>query len=534
MKKKRQLERENDKKTIKINIAMSILLVGVLSFISIGYALYGQTLNLRGTTTFNPQGKIAITNVSLVSSKNVKDGSIPAFTDDSVDFNLTFEKAEGSTEEDYQAVYSITIDNGTFYGYDFNLANFQPIIKNSSGIEVDPNYLQYSLDGINLGDTIPAGETVTFTLTLDFTPEEDDTYSVDGNMNTQLEEQPHGSVLGSIPENATANLKESENNNLAPVTVTVINSYQSPRTFTLGITDASHFELVDASGNALNSYTIEGGTTNEYTIYIKRVANAKYSEDTYNTNITLSYADVVNSNCGAISIQVDKEEIQDTTPPEISNLTVTVNDATSETTTDNNVGSVTLNWTGTEPESAVKKYYIVVYEGNSATGTTYETTDNNPQYTITGLKDTNYSFKVYGENTKDVAPSSNQISSCNDSYCAKTASTAYTWHYTISLSSSSSNIKSISPTAVNRGKNTTVTITPDSYTSGGGTCGGTSTTEYYTISNTITVKMGGNNMSSGTGAGQYQFTRSTSGTKTGTLKLYGVTGDIEITATASQ
>ena len=156
MKKKRQLERENDKKTIKINIAMSILLVGVLSFISIGYALYGQTLNLRGTTTFNPQGKIAITNVSLVSSKNVKDGSIPAFTDDSVDFNLTFEKAEGSTEEDYQAVYSITIDNGTFYGYDFNLANFQPIIKNSSGIEVDPNYLQYSLDGINLGDTIPA------------------------------------------------------------------------------------------------------------------------------------------------------------------------------------------------------------------------------------------------------------------------------------------------------------------------------------------------------------------------------------------
>lgn len=533
MTKKRQIERENDKKTIKINIAMSILLVVVLSFISIGYALYGQVLNTRGTTTLNPQGKIAITNVSLISSKNVKEGSIPAFTDDSVDFNLTFEKAEGSTEENYQAVYSITIDNGTFYGYAFNLANFQPIIKNSSGIEVDSSYLQYTLDGINLGDTIPAGETVTFTLTLDFTPEEDDTYSVDGNMNTQLEEQPHGSVLGSIPENATADLRESENNDLAPVTVTVINSYQSPRTFTLGITDSSHFELVDANGDGLESFTIEGGTTTEYTIYIKRVANAQYSEDTYNTNITLSYADVINSNCGSISIQVDKEEISDTTPPEISNLTVTINDATSETTTETNVGSVTLNWTGTEPESAVKKYYIVVYEGNSATGTTYETTDNNPQYTITGLKDANYSFKVYGENTKDIVPSSSQISSCDDNYCSKTTSTSYIWHFTISLTSDSTNINSISPTAVNRGKNTTVTITPNSYTSGGGTCGN-STTNYYTISQTITVKMGGNEMSSGTGAGQYQFTRSTSGTKTGTLKLYGVTGDITIKATASR
>ena len=532
MKKKKQKEQENDKKTISINIVMSILLVGVLSFVSIGYALYGQVLNIGGTTTLNPQGKIAITDVTLTSSKNVKDGSIPAFTDDSIDFNLTFEKSEGSTEPNYQAIYSITIDNGTFYDYDFNLSNFQPIITNSSGIEVDPSFLNYTLEGISLGDTIPAGESVTFTMILDFTPEEDDTYSVDGNMDTQLEEQPHGSVLGSIPDNVTVDLRESEGNDLAQLTVTVINSYASPRTITFGINDSSHFALVDANGDALGSFTIEGGTTSEYTIYIKRVAGAIFSEDIYTTNITLSYSDVVNSNCGSLSIEVDKEEIQDTTPPEISNLTVTINEATSETTTDQNVGSVTLNWTGTEAESAVKKYYIVVYEGNSTNGTTYETVDNNSQYTIEGLKDTNYSFKVYGENTKDVMPNSSQISSCNDNYCAKTSSERYDWHFNISLSDDSTNIKSISPTAVNRGKNATVTITPESYSGQG--CGGQTTTEYYTISQNITVEMNGNNMSSGTGAGQYTFTRSTTGTKTGTLRLYGVTGDITITATASQ
>lgn len=41
-------------------------------------------------------------------------------------------------------------------------------------------------------------------------------------------------------------------------------------------------------------------------------------------------------------------------------------------------------------------------------------------------------------------------------------------------------------------------------------------------------------MTEGNGRGQYQFTRATSGNYNGTLNLYGVTGDVEITATASQ
>ena len=361
MKKKVMREKINDKKTIKINIAMSILLVVVLSFISLGYALYGQTLNITGSSTFGIQGKIAITDVTLTSSKNVRSDSIPEFTDDSVDFNLTFEKAEGSTEPNYQAVYSITIDNGTFYNYDFNLGNFQPIIKNSSGVNVDPSYLNYTLEGINLGDSIPAGESVTFTLIMDFTPEEDDTYSVDGEMGTDLVEQPHGTVLGSIPENFEGNLKKSEDKNIVELPVTVINSYQTPRTFSLQITDTSHFQLVDSNGNALSSLTINAGTTQVFTIYVKRVETAKFLSASFTPNIQLSYAEESNVNCGSITLLVDEEEDDDITPPEVSNVTVTTNDATSETTTNNNVGSVTLNWTGTDAESGEEKYYVILY-----------------------------------------------------------------------------------------------------------------------------------------------------------------------------
>ncbi|MEE3342824.1 MAG: fibronectin type III domain-containing protein [Bacilli bacterium] len=516
MRKRKMAMKENDKKTITINIAVSILLVVVLSFISVGYALYGQILNIGGRTTFNPQGKIAIKNVELLSSKNVKDGSIPAFTDDSVDFNLTFEKPEGSTENDYQAVYRISIENGTFYNYEFNLANFQPVITNSSGINVDPSYLTFELNGINIGDNIPASETVTFTLTMNFNPIEDDTYSVDGNLETDdvLEEQPHGSLLGSIPDNATGDLRESLGNDSAEFTVTVINSYQSARTFNLNIGDTAHFKLTNSSGNPLQSFTIEGGTTNTYTFYVRRVDNAVYTSSSLTTNITLSYNDVSNINCGGVTLLVDEQELEDTTPPLISNVTVTQNNATSDNTSNNNVGSVTVSWTGSDPESGVKKYYIVVdngtaYEQNVSSGTSY---------TVTGLADGSHTFKVYGENNDGYKASDDDIANGNTDYCASTSS-SFIWHYTVSLSTSSQYMQALTDTKVNRGYNYTTTLKANA-----------NTNNYtYTLPNTITVSMGGSNISTGTTTGRYQYTNSS-----GALTVYGVTGNISITARATR
>ena len=516
MQKRRIKIKENDKKTIQINIAVSILLVVVLSFISVGYALYGQILNTSGNVTFKTQGKIAITNVELISSKNVKDGSIPAFTDDSVDFNLTFEKGEGSTEENYQAVYSITIDNKTFYNYDFNLANFQPVIKNSSGVNVDPSYLTYSLDGISLGDSIPAGEEVTFTLTLDFAPEEDDTYSVDGNMDTNLEEEPHGSVLGSIPDGATGDLRESLGNDLAQFSITVINSYQSPRTFNLNVGDTAHFKLVNSDGSNLGSFTIDGGTTNTYTFYVKRVDGAIFTNSSLTTNVSLSYNEVSNINCGGITLLVDEQEIKDETPPIISNVTVTQNNATSDDTSNNNVGSLTVSWNGSDAESGVKKYYIVLKNESTGNETTYQQDVSlGTSYTVNGLADGSYSFKVYGENNDGYKASDSDIESGNTNYCASSSSTSYTWHYTVALSSNSQYVKALTNTKVNRGYNYTTTLQAND-NSGNYT---------YSLPTSITVSMGGTNISTGTSAGRYQYTSSS-----GALTVYGVTGNLSITA----
>ena len=105
--------KKGDKVIINTNIVMSILLVVVLSFVSVGYAYYSQRLTINGSVTIKPQGKIAITNVVFTSGTNVKDDINPTFTDNSIDFDLAFEKDEGSQTNTYQAIYNVTSDGDT-------------------------------------------------------------------------------------------------------------------------------------------------------------------------------------------------------------------------------------------------------------------------------------------------------------------------------------------------------------------------------------------------------------------------------------
>jgi len=160
--------KHNDKRIINTNIVMSILLIVVLSFVSLGYAIYNQRLNVNGIATIKTQGTIAITNVELISSSNVPDGVTPTFTDNSIDFDLAFEKQPDSTSEEYKATYSVTIKNDTFYDFDFNVINFEPTIYNSNNEPVSSSLLNVSFEDISIGDKIPAGETVTFKVVFTF------------------------------------------------------------------------------------------------------------------------------------------------------------------------------------------------------------------------------------------------------------------------------------------------------------------------------------------------------------------------------
>lgn len=509
-------KKSNDKRAININIVMSILLVVVLSFISVGYAIYNQRLDVNGTAKVQPQGTIAITNVELVSSINVPEGVNPTFTDNSIDFDLTFQKQAGSTQNNYQAVYSVTITNETFYDFDFNI-NFEPTVYNSNNQPVDPQYLSVTYNGISLGDQIPAGDEVTFDVVFNFNPPNDDTYTLSGDLETDLTEEPHGSLLGSIPSNLILDLRESLGNDIDSFTLTVINSYQSARTFTINSADSSHFRITNSSGNDYGSVTIAGGDTQTYTVYVKRVNNAVFASDTFTNGIYLSYPENSYVDCGSLTILVDEDEIEDTTPPVISNVTVTQNNATSDNTSNNSVGSVTVTWNGDDPESGVKKYYVVATVNNNST--TYETTNNTQSITIDNLVDGTYVFKVYGENNHGYKASDTDINNATTSqgYCSASTSSNLDWHYTVTQSGNY--MQALTVTAVNRGYNYQVTLRANA-----------NTNQYnYTLPNTITVRMNGTTLSTGTSSGQYTYSNSS-----GAVVVYGVTGDIAITANATR
>ena len=510
-------KKSNDKIAINVNIVMSILLVVVLSFISVGYAIYNQKLDTNIAANVKTQGTIAITNVELISSINVPDGVNPTFTDNSIDFDLSFQKDPDSTQTTYQAVYKVTITNNTFYDFDFNLINYQPTIYDSNNQAVDPSYLTVTYPDINPGDKIPAGEEKTFNVVFDFNPPNDDTYTMEGDLETDLEENPHGSLLGSIPNNLTLDLRESLGNDIDSFTVTVINSYQSSRTFTINSADSSHFRITNASGNDYGSVTIEGGSTQTYTVYIKRVNDAVFASDSFTNGIYLSYSENSYVDCGNLTILVDEDEIEDTTPPVISNVTVTQNNATSDNTSNNSVGSVTITWDGDDPESGVKKYYVIATVNNNST--TYETTNNTKTITIDGLSDGTYTFKVYGENNHGYKASTADINnaSTSEGYCSSSTSSNLDWHYTVTQTGNY--MQALSVTEVNRGYNYEVTLRTNA-----------NTNQYtYTLPNTITVRMNGTTLSTGTTAGHYTYSNSS-----GVVVVYGVTGDIAITANATR
>lgn len=530
-------KKKNDKETVRINIGVSILLAVVLSFVSIGYAVYGQKLNVLGNITFeNNQGVVAITEVTFVtaSSYNASANPAPSVDGQSIDFNLEFAKEQGTTHNDYRAVFEITIENDTYYDYGFNLANFQPVITNSQGIPVEDELTIYlAEDGPQLGDTIPAGESITFQVYMDFAPAVDDTYTVEGDMNTDLEEQPHGSIVGNVPKNSSGNLQESLNHDIVAFTIDVISTFSSQKTFTLSISDPVHFKLVNQDGTPLSSFTIAAHDDETYTFYVARVANAVYANSTYELTVNLLYDDE-SDDCGTIELVVDEAQIEDTTPPTISNLAVAIGDASSCDTSANNIGTVNLTWNSTIPDSGIDSFYAIAYNADTDAVIGTQTAGNNCNsgvcsYTYTGLSTTtnNYYFKVYGVNGDEHGDTPAEIAEYG---ATVNPQTSYSWRHSVTLKGNSY-MATFNDGKVNRG--CTYTGTLNAKSSDG-------SYNYYvaTRSSGVTVTVGGTDISTAPSDDETRYftytPSSSSNPKSASISIYNVNGNVDITVNGTR
>ncbi len=478
----------------------------VLAFMTIGFAAYGQILDFSGIVTLQPQGSVRITDVTFDSTNSKNATSTPTFTDTTIDFNLSFTVPQRQTEQSsYMAIYSVTIQNDTFYNQVFSVDNYVPTVSQNGQTLTDAD-INFALDGITNGDAIPEGESVTFSVIISFVPTEDETgtFTVDDDLVISFNSEQTGQLFASISSSTTGDLRSP--NTRAAFTVSVINTFDYSRDFTLTLANSSGFYLADTNGAQSPTFTIGAKTTQEYTVYVYPLdSTAQYSSSYVRANIFLQSSGIADINAGRITLLVDQEVIiTDTEAPVVSNLLATQQNVD---------GEVLLTWSATD-ESTINNFTIQVYSGSTTSSTlmnTITTTDDETSYTFTGLNDGDYYFVIYGTDAYGNTATSSEITSASTSsgHATRTDSAAFSWTYSITnsfIGVSSSN----TATSIKIGQTYTTTLRASSYNN------------TYPSSSSVSVTMGGKELTQNT---DYTYNAST-----GALSVPNVTGDLVVTA----
>ena len=497
---KKMMDKNRDITQLRFGILVTIFFMGMLSFLSVGFAFYTQVISIAGNVSLSPQGDFRITNVLRTYAENT-DSGLPNFTDDTVDFNLTFVKSN-DPDPVYHATYDIIFTNDTFYDRTISDLGLTFTVNDEHG---DPlGTINYTVTGVDSGGSVPKLSTATATVDIFFTPLVDQqSYEVGGGAEVESNEKPEGNLLATLLNN-TGNIK---NGNIASFQVQVMSTYENSVTFSIEVV-SDKVEICDSSGNPLSDYTISGNNSGQnFQFYIKAKSGATFPDDTLTTNILIKSSGLPNVSAGTVTLDVDKTVVYvDTTPPIISNVSATIQDT---------VGEVYLTWNGEDDYSGVSKYYIAVCDGSGTILNTIDTGSDNTSYTVTGLSQgavaSTYIFKVYGVDltTPPNQASSNDISNATTAsgYCSATASASYQWVYKVTANISNGTYSG--PTEVNR--NSALSN------------GRISANSNYTLPNSITVSMGGQNITSG-----YTYN-----SNNGNFSMTQVTGDVTITASCN-
>ena len=496
--KRKKINNLNDKRLLKLNLILSLFLVFIFMGMSIGFALYTQVLNVAGTASVDPQGPFGITNVVRTASNNTTNAS-PTWTEDSVDFNLTFLK--NANDPVYTAQYDITLTNDTFYERLISNFNFSFSITDSEDHPIGT--IDYQIENYQDGEVMQPLTEKVLTVRFTFTPTVDaNEYDVTGGGVVESNEKPEGTISVNSMSPLTGSVKEGL---MQQVTININSSYEQAKEVIVNIA-SDKLECVNANGTALAPFTVPASSTNQvYTFYIKAKDDAEFPDDTITTGLTLISNGLPNVSLGSITLDVDKhEEYVDTTPPIISNVVATQS---------NEVGVVNLTWNGTDDYSGISNYTILVCGNNGDVIRTINA-GTNTSYTIQDLNNgtnaSTYNFKVFGtDNDGNTASESDKNNSSTASgYCSESGSNSYQW--TFSVTKNLSNISSSGANSINIGQTYTCTLTANNN---------------YDLPDNITVTMGGRTLTQGT---DYTYN-----SNNGNVSISNVTGNVEITASGN-
>lgn len=474
------------------NIIIYLFVLVIISFMSIGYAYYGQLLEFSGTVSLEPDGKFRIDNVMLVDSSNVISSELPIFSENSIEFNLVF----GGTNEDYYATYTADLINESSYNYTFNAFNFTPTVTASGG---GTGQLSLEVSNISDGDVISSGEVRTITLKLVLTVSDpDQSYDASGKTDVTLDQSEKGSILASV---SPLSIDLTGSNESAMVTLEVINTYSRDITFNLKSSNGN-FSLVNNDGANLGSFTILANSTDSYQVYLKKSDGSIFYDTSDSTILVLQCTSIGNVNTDKITIAVDISEAPDIEIPEIGEISFVIN---------NNEGQADLSWSRLDSGgTSITGYTILLYNSvDDSLVNTYNTDNDLTSYSMTGLAEGSYYVKIYGTDQAG----NNGSGYVNDAttstiYCRKSLVVDFKWVF--SVTNNLTNMTSSGAATANLGSTYTATLSPSGL---------------YSLPSSIIVSMNGVELTSGT---EYTYNSSS-----GALSIPNVNGDITVIGSAT-
>lgn len=487
----------------KYNV-IGVLVFTIIISMSIGYALYNQSLGLNGEISLKKQGKLEIISASIIENEC---NNLSEYSNPSIDgLNLSFRVV--GNDKNFNATYLVEISNGSAYDYTFSDFPFNANVNTSDNVSlitviIDPT----TGNELDSGYILLAGERKTFKVQLTFESDNNNTeVNVDGGASFVIDKS--GNMIASITPK-TGNLQGS--NTKACFTVSVANTYTYKRKFTLHSSN-DNILLIDSNDSSLGTFSIDKNSTKDFQICAKVSPSSSFLSNSTSTIITLSSIGINTINVGELTLDVDIDVIAtDKEIPKVGNVNISIPE---DSTTS---GSALISWDRIDTGgSSITNYYIILYNADTGSSSTYQTNSSLTSYNVSNLSAGNYYAKVYGvDEAGNIGESYCDSATTDSGYCSLSNTTSLKWEFVVTFSLT--NLKHDNSTST-----TDMAYLNQSYTT---TLQLNTTSQWYSLPNSVTVTMGGNTLTSGS---DYTYSSSS-----GKIVINKVTEDITITASAS-
>ena len=487
------------KKYILPNI-LTTTIIALLLFMTVGYALYSETITLNGKITIAKSGIIEITSASIVQNecKNLSNYTNPTYSGTNINFSVT------GSSENFTATYLIEITNNSFYDYTYTDFAFNPTIQGSDNTAKISTTITNANTGqtMGAGDSYPKGSVTVLKVKISFETENSNT-TVGVTGNSAFTVNNEGSLIASISP-TTGDLK---GDNYSCFTLNVINTYHYTRTFEI---ISSNENIIFANNNLtpITSLSIDSNKNQNYEICTMVKEGSIFLTDSTTTTPYIKSNGINNIILDILTLAVDVDiNATDKEIPEVGNVTLKMAD----TNTVN--GEATLSWNRIDSGgSAITNYYIVLYNETTGATNTYTTGNAITSYTFTNLSEGSYHATVYGEDEAGNIGSA-YISSATtaNGYASRSESIYLKWLYNVSTDFNRIASDGATTAVINNSYEATLSV--NTSTSG------------YSLPSSITVTMNGQELTNGT---EYTYNSSS-----GKVVINKVTGDITIKASAT-